>query len=255
MPEKPNKTSKPFVIINPFFIHWKNLIIPLLIGTTLIGAGLVGYYYFQLKWLAPPLPITFPKKATPSANPATSSAQKDETAGWKTYASSYILFSYPENLSVNEFEHTDSYSPYYTISSKNCPVQDTLCVRDGVMTIGIGPKLSDGWSVGTYTEVSVKTQSLFGECISVKGTEQKTTLDSKEAIKRTYVFTANQIANEPCLKENNRLNTFRQNTDYEIVGYVTKNTNNIVVVELSYSKGEYGKAEVLSKILQNLRLK
>jgi len=87
MPETAKKPSKPFVVINPFFIRWRNIVVPLLIGTTLLGAILVGYYYFQLKWLAPSLPISFPRIATRSA-------QKAETAGWKTYTGNKEKFKY-----------------------------------------------------------------------------------------------------------------------------------------------------------------
>jgi hypothetical protein len=82
MPQPSGSTNKPSVIINPFFffIGRKNVLLALLFGTAIIGAGLAGYYYFQLKAVKAPPPVSPPKTAT-------SSTQKDETAGWKSYIS------------------------------------------------------------------------------------------------------------------------------------------------------------------------
>lgn len=51
----------------------------------------------------PPVKQSTPS-ATPSAKPATSSAKKDETAGWKTYTGETILVSFkiPSNFSVKD---------------------------------------------------------------------------------------------------------------------------------------------------------
>jgi hypothetical protein len=92
MPEPSAEQNKPSVTINPFFIGWKNVLLALLFGTTIIATGLAGYYYFQLKGV----------KAPPSSSPpktATTSAKKDETVGWKTYTDNKLKFSfkYPPN--------------------------------------------------------------------------------------------------------------------------------------------------------------
>lgn len=97
MPRAAPKISKPSVIINPFLISWKNVVIALLVGISVISAAVVGYYYLQLKGLAPPPPVSFPKTATPSA-------QKDETAGWKTYQNKGLEFTikYPSDWEISE---------------------------------------------------------------------------------------------------------------------------------------------------------
>jgi len=163
MPEKPNKPSKPFVVINPFLISWKNVIIGLLVGTTLIGAGLVGYYYFQLKGLAPPLPISFPRIATPSA-------QKDEAAGWKTYTSTdrKYTFKYPSNWVVNNL--SGGVTVLCGGSVKTCESSDNV---DLFQVLQVSYK-----SIDEYTS---KTKDSFTE-------QEKTAILGLDAVRSTTIL-------------------------------------------------------------------
>ncbi len=89
-------------------ISWKNVIIGVLIGAILIGLGAFlasSYFYPNLLNLflnqQPTNSSTTYKTATTSSTP---SAQKDETADWKTYTNKTLGFSvkYPSNWSVME---------------------------------------------------------------------------------------------------------------------------------------------------------
>jgi len=122
---------------SPKVISWSKVIVTIVVivvTTAILGAI---YYFFILDKLdfGPPENI---KTTTPSAQPATPSAKKDETADWNTFTAKKVNISlkYPENwfdatnkagldnseyFSANEFFHAthpkagDNY-PYATIS-------------------------------------------------------------------------------------------------------------------------------------------
>ncbi|OGY22760.1 MAG: hypothetical protein A2172_05320 [Candidatus Woykebacteria bacterium RBG_13_40_15] len=83
-------------------INWKNIIMGVVIGAVLFGGGgYLVYNAYQPKSSEPT--VTTTKKATPSAKPATPSAQKDETAEVASLTNSYtdtffnITFKFPTN--------------------------------------------------------------------------------------------------------------------------------------------------------------
>jgi len=89
-PAQPQPTSnkKPF--------NWKKILLILLIALFVISLLGVGLYLLIPRLTEEPTPMTQPQKqATPSAEPATPSAKKDETEGWKTYSSKDFSFKYP----------------------------------------------------------------------------------------------------------------------------------------------------------------
>ena len=81
-------------------LNWKNVLIGVAIGFVLIWVGVI-IWWLLIQPKPKPTPTsststTTTKKATSSATP---SAQKDETAGWKTYTNNQLKFSlkYPSN--------------------------------------------------------------------------------------------------------------------------------------------------------------
>lgn len=68
--------------------NWKKILLILLIALFVISLLGVGLYLLIPRLTEGPTPITQPQKqATPSAEPATPSAKKDETEGWETFTS------------------------------------------------------------------------------------------------------------------------------------------------------------------------
>jgi hypothetical protein len=104
MPKVEAVTSTPKVVINPQQVAPKNLILGLLIGTTLIGSAIVAFYFFQLKNVTPSLPVKLPKVDLSLPKKATPSAKKGETKNWKTYSNSELGFSikYPDKWFYND---------------------------------------------------------------------------------------------------------------------------------------------------------
>ena len=159
MPEPSAEQNKPSVTINPFFIGWKNVLLALLFGTTIIAAGLAGYYYFQLKGV----------KALPSISPpkaATSSAQKAEMAGWNTYRNETYGFEikYPETYQIKENPKSEDF--YHYLAEFSSPpstktFMSIVVVRDVDTYKNASPKfvaereISDSASEYTITAMKV----------------------------------------------------------------------------------------------------
>src|SRR3989344_4934174 len=120
MPQVNPSTSAPKIVSNPLRLSWRNVILGLFIGATLIGGGLVAFYYFELKSVSSSdqnqqMFMGKPKETSPSATPAQPRIITDETAGWKTYTgeTNDIKFSlkYPPTFFVTGFAWTSSPSP------------------------------------------------------------------------------------------------------------------------------------------------
>ncbi len=114
-------------------INWLHILIGVIIGVVLLGAGFGVYFLTQPKSESTnePIKVSTPsaKQATPSAT-ATPSADKDETADWKTftYENPKISFKYPKSWFINvepeinnEGNFTVSISSYNPTSIKNYP--------------------------------------------------------------------------------------------------------------------------------------
>jgi hypothetical protein len=83
IPPQPQPTS------NKKAINWKRVLIVALVGAIVIGLGVLIFLILQ------------PKEETPTtANKATPSAKKDETADWKTYTGKYYTFKYPTDWKI-----------------------------------------------------------------------------------------------------------------------------------------------------------
>lgn len=86
MPKVEPKSEVPKVVRNPFVLNWKNIILGLLVGTTVISSGIAAFYYLQLRGTSQP-PELKPPAASPSATPKPEQPTviPDETADWKTF--------------------------------------------------------------------------------------------------------------------------------------------------------------------------
>lgn len=87
--------------------NWKKISLILLVVLFLVSLVGIGLYLLIPKSVQEepkPIPQQSQKQTTPSAEPATPSAQKDETTNWKVYSSSEGEFSikYPKDFSVKE---------------------------------------------------------------------------------------------------------------------------------------------------------
>jgi len=92
MPDENVAVPQPSPTPKPQVINWKNIVIGVVIGTVLLGVGgYLIYNAYQPKSSEPT--VTATKKATPSAKPATPSAQKDETADWDTFEDKILSYS------------------------------------------------------------------------------------------------------------------------------------------------------------------
>src|SRR3990167_875717 len=106
MPDENIASPQPSPTPKPQGNSWKNIIIGVVIGAVLLGVGgFLVYNAYQPKKEEPTIPTT--KKATSSAKPSTPSAQKDETADWKTYSGSLYYFKYPANWKVESEKGTE----------------------------------------------------------------------------------------------------------------------------------------------------
>jgi len=106
-------------------INWKNVLIGVVIGAIVIGLGILIWFLLQQK----------PSESTPATNPktATTSAKKDETAGWKTFTSTTFKYSikYPAEWPVSKksaFLDNAKAIPFESIElnrAENQPLDDT----------------------------------------------------------------------------------------------------------------------------------
>jgi hypothetical protein len=138
MPEisnQPAQTQTSSVISQPSGFNWKKVLIVVFIGAALLTVVAGAYYYL------------YGFKQTPTGNnqieikKATTSAQKDETAGWKTYTSSTIGFSisYPSNwkYSKETIATSDQEFSVASLSKSQPPVVGDI--GDPLVSISKGP--------------------------------------------------------------------------------------------------------------------
>ena len=79
-------------------INWKNILLGIIIGAILVGIIAITFWYFTRPKESETSPVTTTKTSTSSAKPATTSAQKDETADWKVYKDKSFTFKYPQDV-------------------------------------------------------------------------------------------------------------------------------------------------------------
>lgn len=91
MPQVSPSTSVPKIVTNPVRLSWKNVLLGLFIGTTLIGGSLIAFYYLELKRISSSsqnqqIIIGKPKTGSPSAALAQPRIIADKTVGWETFS-------------------------------------------------------------------------------------------------------------------------------------------------------------------------
>ncbi|OGY28895.1 MAG: hypothetical protein A3F35_02095 [Candidatus Woykebacteria bacterium RIFCSPHIGHO2_12_FULL_45_10] len=81
-------------------LNWLQILIGVVVGALLIGGGFLIYNAYQAK----PKEVSTQTPLTNTVTKATTSATKDETAGWKTYSNSKLGFSikYPTGWYYND---------------------------------------------------------------------------------------------------------------------------------------------------------
>ncbi len=87
-------------------INWKNILIGAVIGFLVVGVIGALVFYLYRSDSEETTPTTTSKTSTPSAKKATSSAEKDEAADWKTYEGKAfkVRFKVPPDWKVKERE-------------------------------------------------------------------------------------------------------------------------------------------------------
>lgn len=188
------KASKETLVKTPHKINWIHILIGVVIGAVLLGAGFGVYFLTQSKE-GPPAASTkvstpSAQQATPSAT-ATPSAQKDETADWKVYTNKTLGFSikYPKekfcskgqieerksNLAIEEakseilfkaFDCLSDYSLLISIAGKNyqepgAKFGDFDLISKSLITV-VGIKTSKkiyGADPGTFAVVVIKSEN------------------------------------------------------------------------------------------------
>lgn len=104
LPAQENQNLQPQIQrASPKVISWSKVIVTIVVivvTTAILGAI---YYFFILDKLDFNPPETI-RTTTPSAQPATTSAQKDETVNWKVYTNSNDAYEikYPPNFKFRE---------------------------------------------------------------------------------------------------------------------------------------------------------
>ena len=85
--------GKPTVIYNPLRLNWKNVAAGTVIALLMVAIGVFSFTYYNPN--ATPVPPVVIKSGTQSAktSKATPSAEKKETADWKTYTNKKTGFS------------------------------------------------------------------------------------------------------------------------------------------------------------------
>ena len=145
--------NKPTVVYSPLRLNWKNVIAGSVIGLLIVAIGVFAFSYYNPN-ATPVYPVEI-KKASPSAKVATSSAQKDETADWKTYE-----------------DKSAGYSIKYPRTLPTCPdgnfgdTEAVFCVYLFGPTQGDGQEFHDGLS--TTIKLDSKAKNLTSEDYSLE---------------------------------------------------------------------------------------
>src|SRR4030042_4215941 len=162
------------------YLNWKNVLLGIGIGVlllALVGSGILVYNTFISQPTPTPQVTVTPKKSaspsaktsTTSAKPATSSAQTDETAGWKTYTENGISFKYPptwtlgkvtrpsDNFTITEATSVTSPSGFYLYFVTNL---------DGLGG-GCGPTDPNMLDVNAYSIKKAGFNNYKGEAVNI----------------------------------------------------------------------------------------
>lgn len=144
----------PDVVVSPLEFKPKRVFYGLIVGAVVVTIGVTGAFfltdYFNPK--ATPVPPIEIKKATDSAKQSTTSAQKDETANWKTYSSENFTIKYPRDFTVKEYNDDPQiyfYSADYNESKISCQgapnvYQDIIYMdRGGMVRVGVNAYTPD----------------------------------------------------------------------------------------------------------------
>ena len=85
--------GKPTVVYSPLRLNWKNVVAGAVIGLLIVAIGVFSFTYYNPN--ATPVPPVVIKSGTKSAklSKASASAQKKETADWKTFQSPHYKYS------------------------------------------------------------------------------------------------------------------------------------------------------------------
>ena len=201
------KASKEAPVRTPHKINWIHILIGVVLGAGLLGAGFGVYLLTQSK----EEPTTTPAKvATPSSKQATSSstvtpsAEKDETAGWKTLISVTPEFNsqvYDPSLTIR---FSFKYPPNFKVIKADLidVVTDDPKYQQGVTTVG---------SIATMASIggekpSSSTTFILGGNNALKGVKIYSKLTaiiyylpsviSKEGTNTIFSFRCNYIPKE-----------------------------------------------------------
>jgi cytoskeletal protein RodZ len=149
MPEAQQPAPQPQVATPQQKHNWKKvwLTILLIVGVVVVISGI--YWFFILgktsedSDLTGPVPKVTTPKATESAKEATPSAEKDETADWKTFKNESYSFKYPST-----WEQTIAPNSNVVVSS------DT----EGTFNIGFYANQDYSEFISTFTQVIKKEE-------------------------------------------------------------------------------------------------
>ncbi len=125
----PDISTQPQTTPEGKSINWKRILTVAVIGTVIIGLGVLLFLLLQPKEEA--ITPTTTKKATPSAKVSTPSAKKDVTANWKVYTNDNIGFTlkYPRSWEYVK-ENNEEYQDDVTLAPNNPPLPGCLLSVD-----------------------------------------------------------------------------------------------------------------------------
>ncbi|MDP2720450.1 MAG: hypothetical protein Q8O75_00700 [bacterium] len=180
-------------------INWKNILIGVVVGILLIGGGVA--IWLMLGQPSTKLPSQTPI-STPSSQTSTPSAQKDETAGWKTYKDESISIKYPaswnryDSISEPSFSEKDpsSVSPGLVVptvailSSPDLSVYNTDF--DGLFDANTG----DTWDSGAKHYEKLENLNVDGQkAVWIRQTLNPDIPSSGPSIDHVYAFKDSKI--------------------------------------------------------------
>ncbi|MEX0621737.1 MAG: PsbP-related protein [Candidatus Woykebacteria bacterium] len=184
MANEASENSVPTQSKSTKVISWKKIILTLVVILAITGPIAVAiWYYVDSQTKQETTPVTTAKVSTESAKQSTTSAQKDETADWKTYTDSVLKFSikHPKDWTIStettpEYEvEIINYGPSETRSTGFSLPEDEGKVK---LSITKGTK-SEGQSLEDY--VTSKESSM-----TTTVSKKEITVDGRRTIKRIW---------------------------------------------------------------------
>ena len=126
MPEIP---SQPQTTLTQKSINWKRVLV--VVVTVAVVIGLVVLVFLILQPKPETISTVTTKKATSSTKISTPSAEKDETADWKTYTSKTISFKYPSGWSISDYPYLreDGFLITAREPNEDCPCDSFSATR------------------------------------------------------------------------------------------------------------------------------